>query len=69
MTATITLNDKAIAQIAEALAPHIEAIIEQRLRRREKIAGEGRRMLRAKAGELYTCLTQGSLHLNYRPAQ
>lgn len=62
MSATITLNDKAISQIAEALAPHIESIIETRLRRRERIAGEGRRMLRAKAVMQLTGMGRSALY-------
>lgn len=39
MAATITLNDVAIGQIAEALAPHIERILDERLNKRATVGG------------------------------
>lgn len=44
--ATITLNDAAIAQIAEAIAPHIERLLDERLARKETKVTGGPRLLR-----------------------
>lgn len=44
--ATITLNDAAIAQIANAIAPHIERLLDERLAAKESAYSGGPRLLR-----------------------
>ena len=44
--ATITLNEAAITQIAEAIAPHIERLLDERLARKDTALGGGPRLLR-----------------------
>lgn len=44
--ATITLNDAAITQIADALAPHIERLLDARLAAKESAYRGGPRLLR-----------------------
>lgn len=60
--ATITLNDAAIAQIAEALAPHIERLLDERLARKETSVTGGPRLLRWRDVSKLTGMSRSSIY-------
>jgi prophage regulatory protein len=60
--ATITLNDAALSQIAEALAPHIERLLDERLSRRDTALGGGPRLLRWRAVSQLTGMGRSSIY-------
>jgi prophage regulatory protein len=62
VSATITLNEAAIAQIAEAIAPHIERLLDERLARKDSALGGGPRLLRWRAVSQLTGMGRSSIY-------
>jgi prophage regulatory protein len=60
--ATITLNDVAIAQIAEAIAPHIERLLDERLAKKDTLFHGGPRLLRWRQVSALTGMGRSSIY-------
>lgn len=60
--ATITLNEAAITQIANAIVPHIERLLDERLSSRETSLSGGPRLLRWRQVSQHTGMGRSSIY-------